>query len=287
MRRVSTIPLPYVAALLLAAVIGGGFYALHRSGGATKTTSPVAVSMVHSSTTVHRAATVNTTRAARPNGEASKSPTQILADAASALRSASGFELQGVEHQGGRTLRVRALARRPQSLDVTASVGTGAYEMLRVPAGLYVRGNASFWTQHLGPRGAALADRWIQTSSSNMSTDLSHFATATIARCLTEDHGTLSTGGTTSINGQPAIVLRDAGDLPGTQPGTLAVATTGPPYPLRLNATGRQRPGGHINVCNNGQASSQDGTLAFSRFNQISPLQPPTDAIKTPGSPIS
>ena len=117
---------------------------------------------------------------------------------------------------------------------------------------------------------------------SNMSTDLSHFATATIARCLTEDHGTLSAGGTTSINGQPAIVLRDAGDLPAPGPGRFSCHDR-PPYPLRLNATGRQRPGGHIDVCNNGQASSQDGTLAFSHFNQISPLSTSTDPIKTPG----
>ncbi len=249
MRRLSTIPLQYVAALLLAALLGGGIYAFRRSGAAT-TTSSHAAPVAHSPTTVHRTTTAGAIAALGPNGEASKSPTQILADAASALRAASGFELQGAESQGDQTQRVRLLASPPQSIDMAASTGTAAYELLSVPQGFYVRANASFWTQHLGTRGAVLADRWIQSSSSALSSEIGHFAPATMARCLTEDHGTLSIGGTTSINGQPAIVIRDAGNLPGTQPGTLAVATTGPPYPLRLNAAGHQRAGGHIDVCN-------------------------------------
>jgi hypothetical protein len=211
-----------------------------------------------------------------------------LADAASALRAARGFELQGAQFQGGQTLRVQELASPPQSIDMAASTGTRAYELLRVPQGFYVRANASFWTQQLGGRGAVLADRWIQTSSSALSSELAHFAPATMARCLTEDHGTLSIGGTTSVNGEPAIVIRDAGDLPGTQPGTLAVATTGPPYPLRLNAAGHQRAGGQIDVCNDGHSSGyQAGTLTFSRFSQIPPLPPPTDPIQTPSPPVS
>jgi hypothetical protein len=259
-RRLSSIPLPYVAALFLAGLLGGGIYAL-RGSGAPSPTSSQAAPVAHSSTPVH-STTANAIGAPRPNGEASRSATQILADAASALRAARGFELQGAQIQGGQTLRV--------------------------PKGFYVRANASFRTQQLGGRGAVLADRWIQTSSSALSSELAHFAPATMARCLTEDHGTLSIGGTTSVNGEPAIVIRDAGDLPGTQPGTLAVATTGPPYPLRLNAAGHQRAGGQIDVCNDGHSSGyQAGTLTFSRFSQIPPLPPPTDPIQTPSPPVS
>jgi hypothetical protein len=121
-----------------------------------------------------------------------------------------------------------------------------------------------------------------------LASQFTHFAPATLARCLTEDHGTLSIGGRASINGEPAILLRDAGNLPGTQPGTVAVATTGPPYPLRLTATGRQRAGGRTDVCNEGHTSGdQNATLTFSRFNQIPALQAPRDAIETPGPPVT
>src|SRR6185437_6503928 len=102
--------------------------------------------------------------AARPQSEASTSPKQILADAAAALRSASGFELKGTQQAGGKTTQIRGLVSR-HSLEFGASAGTAAYEVLKVPAGVYVRGNAGFWRQHLGARGAVLADRWIHRPS--------------------------------------------------------------------------------------------------------------------------
>lgn len=288
MRRLSTIPLQYLAALLLAVLIGGGIYALRGSGGATASlpnSAPAATA--HSRTIVHMPVTANPARPARPNGEASKSPKQILADAASALRAASGFELHGTQTVRGKTVRIRALASG-QSLDLAVATGTAAYEMLRVPTGFYVRANASFWRQHLGARGAVLADRWIHRSSPALASELNDFAPGRLARCLAEDTGRLSVAGTTSINGQPAILIKDAGNLPGSAPGTLAVATTGPPYPLREAGAGRQRPGGRVDVCNDGHGSGYEtGSVTLGEFNQIPPLEPPTDALEVPGPPLS
>jgi hypothetical protein len=155
-RRLATIPSPSVAALVLAAVPGGGIYALRPSGDDTTPPSPVAVSEAHAPAAVPR-----------PNGEASKDPQQILLDAASALRAATGFELQGGTSQGGgQRMRLLLMVSAPRSLDLSASVGPDAYEMLSVPQGYYARASAHFWRRHLGVRGAILADRWIQTSSS-------------------------------------------------------------------------------------------------------------------------
>ena len=219
------------------------------------------------------------------NREASKSPQQVLADAASALRGADGYELQGTITEGGQQLQLQLLVDARQSLEMKATIGGTAYQVLRGPLASYVRGNASFWTRHLGARGAVLANRWIRTSTAAGLSALGNFEPATMARCLAEDHGTLSIAGTTSVNGQRAIVLRDAGNLPGTQPGKLAVATTGPPYPLRLTATGHQRSGGRIDVCNNGRASTYyQGTLTFSRYDRVPPIQAPTHAIQSPGA---
>jgi hypothetical protein len=284
MRRLSAIPLPYVAALVLAAVIGGGIYLLRQSE-ATMAAPP---SVAQSPTVVHRSTTLNPATAMRPNGESSKRPTQILADAASALRSADGFELRGAENQSPHGLHIDILVSGPRSVDMSASNGADAYEILSVPSGLYFRANATYWTQRGGARGAVLADRWIRSSSSTAAAGVDSFSAARLARCLTEDHGTLSVEGTSSVNGQPAVVLKDAGDLPGTQPGTLAVAATGAPYPLRVISTGRRRAGGRADACNGGHAGgSEDGTVAFSHFNQVPPLQPPTHALEVPGPPIA
>jgi hypothetical protein len=276
----------YVAAVLLAALIGGGIYAVRRPGTPASPSSPTPATVAHSPATVHGPITANAI-GPRPNGEASKSPKQIVADAASALPAASGFDLRAAERVGGKTTQVRVLAS-PHSLEFGASSGTASYEVLKVPAGLYARGSASFWRQHLGARGAVLADRWIHGSSTTLSSELRQFAPATLARCLTEDNGTLSIAGTTSIDGRPAILIRDAGNLPGTVRGMLAVATTGPPYPLRAVEAGRHRAGGRVDVCNDGHPSGyQVSTVTLSNFNQIPPLQPPTDAIQIPGPPLT
>jgi hypothetical protein len=235
------------------------------------------------SSTSHRAASITSPSPSRaPNGEASKPPSQVLADAASALRHAHAYELRGTIVQGGQRLGLQLAVSAP-SLVMTAKIGGDTYQVLRAPSGYYVRGNRSFWTTHLGPRGAVLADRWIHTPAATGLSELGNFAPGTLARCLTEDHGTLSRAGTTTVNGQPAVVLRDAGNLPGTQPGTLAIAATGTACPLRLTATGRQRPGGRIDVCNNGHAASFTGTLSFRNFNHVAAIHPPADAIQVPG----
>jgi hypothetical protein len=289
-----------VAAVLLAALIGGGIYAVRRSGTTAPPPSP-APTQTQTQTPPHThaqtpASAANSPVAANdprpastshPRSEASKSPKQILADAASALRSATGFEFEATQSEGGKTTLVHVLVS-PHSLAFGASSGAAAYEVLKVPAGVYVRGNAGFWKQHLGARGAVLADRWIHRPGAALPPELTQVRPDAMARCLTEDNGKLSTAGTTSVNGRPAIVIRDAGNLPGTIAGTLAVATTGPPYPLRETVAGRQRAGGHIDKCNDGHASGyQTGTVTFSHFDQVPPLQAPAEALQIPGPPLS
>lgn len=99
-----------------------------------------------------------------------------------------------------------------------------------------------------------------------------------MSRCLVEDHGTLTLAGRTTIDGHSAILLKDAGNSPGSSPGVLAIAATGPPYPLRLTALGGQRAGGPIDVCNDGKASNARGTITFSRFRGVPPIQAPQGA---------
>jgi hypothetical protein len=159
------------------------------------------------------------TSATTAGDEASKSPERILADAASALRSARGYRLQGAVIQGGRRLQVQLLASAPGSVQMTARIGSAIYEVLHVPSGFYLRGNASFYREHFGARGAALANLWIHASSSAGLSELGNFAPATMARCLTEDHGKLSIAGTTSVDGRRAVVLRTRATFPALSPG--------------------------------------------------------------------
>jgi hypothetical protein len=223
------------------------------------------------------------TAAHRPHGEASKTPTQVVLDAAAALRGARGYDLRGTLTQGQSRLRVQVQYASSMSLEMAATSGAEAYVVRRTASGYYVRANAAFWVAQLGARAKLLANRWIHTPVNTGLAEVRNFTPAALAQCLTEDHGTLSIEGRTTINGQAAVVVKDAGDLPGTQPGTLAVAINGPPVPLRITSTGDQRPGGRIDACNPGSADSSRGTLMFSHFNHVPMIAPPQNAIQLPG----
>jgi len=215
--------------------------------------------------------------------EASESPQQILADAAGALGNAHGYMLQGTLTQDSQSEWLKVVADSAGSLGATVSARGARVDIVALPTGSYIRANAAFWMAHAAARAAVLANRWIQVPPSDaqaLTSLLGHLAPATLSRCLTEDHGTLSIGGETTIDGQPAIQVRDAGNAPGSTPSVLAVATTGRPYPLRDTATGPTRAGGRIDACNDGKASDMRGTITFSQFGHIAPIGPPTDAIR-------
>jgi hypothetical protein len=216
-------------------------------------------------------------------GEASKSAKQILADAAGALKTARGYVLQGTLTDQGRPVRLKVVAASAKSLELALSGGGANAELIALPNADYVRANAAFWRPRVGQHATTLANHWIEippAGAQGMTASLGRFAPGTLARCLAEDHGSLSVAGKTMVDGRPAVVLKDAGNAPGSAPGTLAVATSGPPYPLRATATGGQRAGGRVDVCNDGKAGNTHGTLTISHFGAVPPIKAPQHAIK-------
>jgi hypothetical protein len=215
-----------------------------------------------------------------------------VADAAAALSAAGGYALQGTLTQGSQAMQLSVAVASSSSADLAVTMNGGStFEVIVTPAaGTYGRGSLQFWTSHIpNPRTAAtLAGQWVALpaqQASAMTALLGPLAPKTIGQCLVQGHGTLSLGGTTTVAGVPAIVVRDAGDRPGTQPSTLAVATTGPPYPLQMIGTGTERPGGPNNICNGyGKGGAGDGTITLSRFGQVGPIQPPRNPLQLIGS---
>jgi hypothetical protein len=213
-----------------------------------------------------------------PNGEASRSAAQILADAARAVHSAHSYQLEATISEHHRTQRLRLVTAPANSLELTGAMGPAAYQVISVPSGTFTRGNAAFWRQKDPAHASLLADRWIRLPPSAARDLLATFAqldAANMSRCLVEDHGQLSLAGHTTVGGRPAVVIRDAGNVPGGQPGELAVAATGPPYPLRLTTSGPQRAGGRVDVCNDGKAGGAEGSLSFSQFNRVRAILAP------------
>lgn len=211
-------------------------------------------------------------------GEASKPPARILTDAVAALGNAGGYAMDGAFTENRQPARLKVLSQS-SSVDLTLSVGGSTARMVALPSGAYFMANAGFWSsQGAGARAPVLADHWIKfpaTHARAFASALGRLSPGTLSRCLGEDHGTLSTAGKTTVNGRSAILLKDAGNAPGTQPELIAVAAAGPPYPLRVTATGTGRPGGRIDVCNDGKGSDIRGTITLSRFGHVPTIRPP------------
>lgn len=243
------------------------------SSGSSRETTRAAVSTSASSPT------------AQSNGEAAKSSAQILSDIAAALRTVHSYHLQGAISMQGGPLRISLTISAADTLDFAFAEGGTMAEVIDLPGASYVRANRAFWRAHLGARGARLAGRWLQLPESttrSLTRSVGKFTPATLARCLVEVHGTVHVAGTGTVAGKPVVVLKDAGDAPGSSPSSLDLAATGPPYPLRIVGTGRKRPGGRIDVCNDGKASDSRDVLTFSQFNQTPPIQAPA-AVASPG----
>jgi hypothetical protein len=170
-----------------------------------------------------------------------------------------------------------------------ASLTTAAtsFSLVALPGSAYLRGNQAFWRTQLAPGGEALArtrartlaGHWLHVPASgarSVTRSLGTLAPGTLARCLTEDHGTLTLAGHETIGHTRALVVRDAGNAPGATPSTIAVAATGTPYPLRYDATGATRRGGRVDICNDGKGDGATGTIDLSQFGQTPTVQAPS-----------
>jgi hypothetical protein len=230
-----------------------------------------------------RLTTTSTGDASSSGSVDGKSPAQLLAEASDALRHAHGFTIQGVIVGGGQRVKLEIDEASASSVRVAFSVGTSSAQLIHTRGNSYFRANRAFWIAHGGASVQRLAGRWVDlpgAESRSFTKSLGGLGPATFARCLGEDHGALTIAGMTTVGHQRAIVVKDDGDAPGASPGTLAIASSGPPYPLALTETGGQRSGGRIDVCNQGKADNDRGMITLSHFGHVSPITPPSNPLE-------
>jgi hypothetical protein len=195
------------------------------------------------------------------NGVASKSPTEILTAAKAAADSASAVRVTGSTVTGG----------TPISLDLSLVAGKGgsgklsqsglSFELIEIDGTIYINGSPAFYSHFAGPAAAQLLHgKWLKASTSNASfaglsslTDLRKLLDA----ALSSSHNSLTKVGISTVNGQPAVGVKDSG-----QNGTLYVATTGPAYPLEITKNG-----------------SGGGKITFSEWDKPVTLTAPANAV--------
>jgi hypothetical protein len=170
---------------------------------------------------------------AAANGIATKSAPAIVDAAGAALASAHSFEIQATSGGSGTpasvTFKIEGKNVGEGSF-VTSSLSFQAEELHGTD---YFR-SPTLWSQVGGPTlQGALGDRWVYISaSSSTATELTAvFGTLTspptVAKQLTKDAQTSVRGKVGSLDGEPVISVTEP------KAGTIYVATTGKPYPLR------------------------------------------------------
>jgi hypothetical protein len=179
--------------------------------------------------------------AAPDNGVAAKSPDAIVSAATNAISGVKSVHVSGSLVSKG----------TPVSLDLNLVAGQGgagrmsegglSFQLVALNQVVYVKGSDAFYQRFAGSAGAQLFHgKWLKTPATGQFGSLASLTNLqALFSALLSSHGTLATGGTSTVAGQKVVAVNDT-----THHGTLYVAATGKPYPIEIVKLGAD--GGHI-----------------------------------------
>ncbi len=194
------------------------------------------------------------------NGVAEKSADEIVADASAAAHQATSVHVHGASESTGTPLEIDLKLVADEGGEGHLVANGLSFDMVRIGDKAYFKGDDDFWRQFGGDAAVALLrGRWLEAPAT--SGDLASFAPLTDITQLFDavlgEHGTLEKGEETTVGGAPAIAVTDT-----TDGGTLYIATTGEPYPLKVEG-----------------ASDSPGTILFDEWDEAVELTAPDDTI--------
>lgn len=185
---------------------------------------------------------------------------QILARAKTALKDAGSVRIAGAGGSGANRLELD-IRYAGTSAQGTISTSGQPVEVRRIGSVAYIKGSQKFLETQLPGAGATLlAGKWLRTPVTDQRfgplTQLFDLATAADG-VLTPD-GTVTKGERGTVAGQDAVALHT-----GAGAGALWIATTGQPYPLRIDEGG-----------------ADAGKIAFTEYGaKVAVVPPPADQV--------
>lgn len=194
------------------------------------------------------------------NGVASKSPSDILSSATTAIQGAKSVHVSGALNDGGQSIKLDLNILSGQGAKGSMSQNGLSFQLIASGKYVYINGSPAFWKKFGGAAAATLFQgKWLKAPANSSSfASLSSLTNLhSLAQALLTGHGTLSKGSTTTVNGHKVIGLTDA-----SKSSKLYVATTGKPYPIEIAKTGSSAQ--HVN---------------FDNYNASVSLTPPAKSI--------
>jgi hypothetical protein len=200
-------------------------------------------------------------KAAKPNGEASRPPARVLADARRAATGASSAHVSGKVVGQGTTVKLDLALVRGKGATGSMSTNGLKFDLVRIGDTAYIHGSDAFYRHFAPPVFAQLLHgKWVKASTAQgrfHSIDQLTSLDALFGQ-VSSHHGRLVNAGATTYNGEEVVELRDTSD--GSR---LYVAAAGKPYPVAIV-------GGKTNA---------SITLTFDRWNASVTLTAPKGAI--------
>jgi hypothetical protein len=205
------------------------------------------------------------------DGVAALTADEILKKATAALQDADSVRIKGDGGSAGKRFAIDLRYAADKSVG-TLGINGQTIELRKLGQTVYLKGSRGFWMSNGGEVVAQLlTGKWLKTPLSDKRfsglselTDLEEAAAG-----ILEPDGTITKGTQKTINGVPCIGLVSSGK----DGGTLWVATTGEPYPVRIERSA---------------GSGETGALDFTGYGEpVTVETPPADLVvdvsKLPG----
>jgi outer membrane lipoprotein-sorting protein len=165
------------------------------------------------------------------NGVADKSAEEILAATQAAAKAETSVHMVGTVTQDAGDMTIDMKVEKGGKAVGTIVMAGATLDIISTGTKVYVKGDKAFWDSQAGEGAYELiGDKWVaSTSDKDLESfkDFTDFTTA-VSQMLTPS-GTLSKTEPSTVDGQAVIGLQDG------EKGTLWVATTGDPLPLKID----------------------------------------------------
>ncbi len=211
-------------------VVVGGLAACGSSGstatGSSSSGTPSSTSSSTTSSSTTSSSTPSSSSTSSSGGEASKSSTQVLADAKSALFNAKSVHITGTVTNSGQQQKLD-LRFEGENTSGTETIGAMVINIVKIGSTAYIKAPAAFWTKTAGSKAAGLAGKWIKSTGS--SNALGSLTLQSIAAGLNSADSAIQPGvKDTTLSGKKALVLTQKDGS------TLTVADASTPLPLQI-----------------------------------------------------
>lgn len=166
------------------------------------------------------------------SGIAAKTPTEILAQARTAMRGATSVHVKGSISESGQRVALNLKLTKTTAYGKMKAPVKGSsvlFQLIKTEDKIYVRGR-QMWLKTAGPAAARrFGNRWVGVRKDAPGfSQFGKVASLTGMDEILNQSGRLTKDKAATVRGKPAIGLKDSrGDL-------LYIATTGKPYPLRI-----------------------------------------------------